>query len=56
MACPHSADPEAGGAQQGYEVVIMDLGSARAKRLEVGNRVEALALQEDAEVGGWGGG
>jgi hypothetical protein len=31
--------------------VLVDLGSARAKRAEVGNRVEALALQEDAEVG-----
>jgi hypothetical protein len=33
-----------------YHAVVMDFGSCQAAHVEVRNRTEALALQEDAEV------
>jgi hypothetical protein len=34
-----------------YEAVLMDFGSARPAVVEIGNRMDAMALQEEAEVG-----
>ena len=34
-----------------YEAVLMDFGSARPAVVEINNRMDALALQEEAEVG-----
>ncbi len=39
------------GREGRYEAVLMDMGSARPAVVEVNNRMDALALQEDAEVG-----
>ena len=37
--------------QQRHEAVLIDFGSARPARVEVRSRMEAMAVQEDAEVG-----
>ena len=58
-AAPALDAPELHGGQ--WEAVLTDFGSTRPAHVVVRNRAEAVAVQEDAEVGGeggrcWGGG
>lgn len=45
-----TAHLQATDQELGYEAVVMDFGSARQSCVQVTNRLDALALQEDAEV------
>lgn len=40
-------------AGSSYHAVLMDFGSCQPARFKVLNRSQALAVQEDAEVGSW---
>eukprot|EP00877_Chromochloris_zofingiensis_P009930 jgi/Chrzof1/5190/Cz15g15140.t1 len=45
-----TAHLQATDQELGYEAVVMDFGSARQSCVQVTNRLDALALQEDAEA------
>ena len=40
-------------AGSSYHAVVMDFGSCQEAHIDVQNRTQALAVQEDAEAGPW---